>query len=105
MKFIDEVYFSNQIPDEYYPEIRKSLEKGYTKKSYYVITLSDHADQLEIYSGKMSHKHGFRYEDRTIAGVADTQEAALELVRQMAEDCYRSRGDGEIKLFLKGQGT
>ena len=39
MKFIDEVYFSNQIPDEYYPEIRKSLEKGYTKKSYYVITL------------------------------------------------------------------
>ena len=54
MKFIDEVYFSNQIPDEYYPEIRKSLEKGYTKKAYYVITLSDHADQLEICSGMIT---------------------------------------------------
>jgi hypothetical protein len=105
MEFLSQLYWGKDIPEEYYPEIRKSIERGFAKKEYQVITLCKGADQLEIYSGAASLKHGFRYDDKTVAGIASTREEALEIVRQITEECFQKRGDADLKTFLKDRGV
>ncbi len=105
MEFLSQLYWGEGIPEEYYPEIKKSIERGFAKKDYVVITLCEGADQLELYSGAASQKHGFRYDDKTVAGIASNREEALEMVRRITEECFEKRGDANLKAFLKARGV
>ncbi len=105
MEFLKDIYWGEGIPEEYYPEILKSVERGFAKKDYQVITLCDGADQLEIYSGAATQKHGFRYDDKTVAGIASSREEALEMIRSITEECFQKRGDADLKAYLKSRGV
>ena len=65
-----------------------------------MITLCKGRDQLEIYHCALLQQRYYRKNSPYIIGIANGYEEALELVRQIAEETYKQRGDCDLKRYL-----
>lgn len=68
-----------------------------------MLVLSEGEDQLEIYNSLVLLQSYYRKNPRFIIGIAAGYEGAVDMVRQMAEDCYRKNKNADLKKYLAEQ--
>lgn len=82
-------------------DIMKKLDAGETVTMYFLITLTQGADQLEIINtAYLSQKH-IRENLPMIIGIASTKAEAKQMVEGLVAECYEATGDADIKAFLE----
>jgi len=99
-KFYKYLYWDEKIPEGKRNRIKWRLKVSKRDKPCYVLALSEGRDQLEIYNSLLLLQPYFRRNPRFIIGIAAGYEAAVGIVRQIAEDCYAKNGDADLKRYL-----
>lgn len=102
-KFYKYLYWDENIPEKKRNRIKWRLKVSKRDAPCYVLTLSEGRDQLEIYNSLILLQSYYRKNPRFIIGIAAGYEGAVNMVRQMAEDCYRKNGDADLKKYLVEQ--
>lgn len=99
-KFYKYLYWDEEIPEKKRNRIKWRLKVSKRDMPCYVLTLGRGSDQLEIYNSIVLWQSYFRKNPRFIIGIAGSYDAAVGLVRQMAEDCYKKNKDADLKKYL-----
>lgn len=102
MRFFKYLYWDEDIPERKRLRIKWRLKVGNKKCVVYVITLCEGQDQLEIYHSAVLMQKFYRIVSPMAVGIAGSYDGAVELVRKMAEECYRKNHDCNIKRYLAG---
>lgn len=99
-KFYKYLYWDESIPEEKRNRIKWRLKVSRRDKPCYVLTVSEGNGQLEIYNSLILLQSYFRKNPRFIIGIAGGFEAAVGMVQQIAEECYRKNKDADLKKYL-----
>lgn len=99
-KFYKYLYWDENIPEKKKNRIKWRLKVSKQDTPCYVLTLSEGNDQLEIYNSLVLLQSYYRKNPKFIIGIAAGYESAVNMVQQMAEDCYRKNGDADLKRYL-----
>lgn len=102
-KFYKYLYWDENIPERKRNRIKWRLKVSRRDTPCYVLTLSEGRDQLEIYNSLILLQSYYRKNPKFIIGIAAGYEGAVNMVQQMAEDCYRKNGDADLKKYLAEQ--
>jgi len=85
-------------------QVRQEMEEGRCRTGLYVITSSYNGkDQLDIRPARSLMKEPLREAGVRILGVAASKKEALELVREMTQDCVDETGDADLRRFLEDE--
>lgn len=96
MKFYKYLYVGEGVKKN----IRKTRLKLRTftgQINIYIIILSQGSDLLEIFDSSFLKQSYYKKHSPYIVGVAKGKNEALELIKTMMEDCYRTTGNCNIK--------
>jgi len=82
-------------------DIMRRLDAGETVTMYFLITLTQGADQLEIINtAYLAQKH-VRENLPMIVGIAGSKSEAKEMVEGLVGECYEATGGADIKSYIK----
>jgi len=102
-KFYKYLYWDENIPEKKRNQIKWRLKVSKRSMPCYVLTLCNGPDQLEIYNSLILLQSYYRRNPRFIIGIAGNYEAAVNMVKRLAEDCYAENGDLDLKKYLAGR--
>lgn len=101
LTYSSRLYLGESIRREKLDKIKKKLERNPLLSGVFLITLSRNAsDQLEIYAAKQLAQRYYRKYPPHVIGIAGSQEEAVALVKQLAQECLDARGDCALKEYL-----
>lgn len=101
LKYYSPLYLSGGITEKKLDKIKRKLASRPVLADVYLISPARNGrDQLEIYNSGLLQQSYYRSKPPLVIGVSQTYDEAVELVRQMAERCFESRGDCAIKEYL-----
>lgn len=101
LQYHPSLYVSEGITDKKLDKIKKNLEKHPLRADVYLITYARNGvDQLEIYDcGQLAQSY-YRNNPPFIVGITQTYAEAIAIIEQLAQECYRSRGDCALREYL-----
>ena len=101
MKFYKHLYISKTIKN---PNLVKwKLRIKNDLLGIFVISIATGSDQLEIYDAAfLNQKLHRKLWPPYIIGLTTTQEEAMNMVGQIAAECYEATGTAKIKDYLLG---
>lgn len=99
MRFHDRLYVGDSIR---HPELVKwKLRVAAGQFQVQLIVISNNNDnQLECFHNALLKQKAFRRQKLFVVGIAGNYKEAIELIRQITEDCVRETGTGNVKDFL-----
>ena len=98
---IQQVYVGDSIQKEARRMVR-AAKRGKVPKDCWLITFSDiPGSELEIVRSFFLRGELVIRPMPKIVGIAGTKGEAYDLLTEMAEDCFRARGDACLKAFLE----
>lgn len=101
LEYYSPLYLSGGITGQKLDKLKRRLASRPALADVYLISPARNGrDQLEIYHSGLLLQSYYRKQPPLIIGISRSYEEAVELVRQMAERCYESRGDCAIKEYL-----
>lgn len=100
LRFFRYLYWADDIREKDRDRIKWYLKVHRKKCFVYCVTLCEGTDQLEIYFSPVLLQGFYRRNPPLVIGIAHSYETAVELVRQIAEECYRQNGDADLKRYL-----
>ncbi len=102
-KFYKYLYWDENIPEKKRNRIKWRLKVSKRDTPCYVLTLCEGEDQLEIYNSLVLLQSYFRKNPKFIIGIAGGYGAAVDMVQQIAGECYRKNGNADLKVYLAGR--
>ena len=66
----------------------------------YVLALNEGSDLLDIYHSFVLLQPHFRKRQKFIVGIAADYDGALEILRQIVQECYAKNRDADLKKYL-----
>ena len=103
LKWYKELYIGKHA-EKRINRIQNRIDRGKRLPRIWLISLAANGrDQLDIFDARNLYQPAFRARCPMIVGVAADYGEALELVIRMADDVYRSRGDGNIRAWVEGR--
>ncbi|HKM03704.1 MAG TPA: hypothetical protein VJZ04_03795 [Lachnospiraceae bacterium] len=78
-------------------KIRFKLKTHIGQLNVYIIILSEGSNLLETFDSAFLKQSYYRKKPITIAGIAKGKTEALDLIKTMIEDCYKTTGNCNIK--------
>lgn len=92
IRYLDPLY-TTQKTEKKCDKVRNSIKKGAGLIGLYLITLSEtEADVFDIYNVAFFKQRYFRHRDYDVIGIAESQEAAFELVKRIHTDYFNVFG-------------
>lgn len=99
MRFYKNLYKGDSIKNV--ESVKWKLKHGAGQLDIYLITLSmGEEDQLNIFHNAMLKQKIFRKIDYQVVGIAKGREEAMNLVKQITDDCLKETGTANIKEYL-----
>ncbi|MCR4587586.1 MAG: hypothetical protein K5682_04185 [Lachnospiraceae bacterium] len=98
LNFRDQLYVGEDIHHQ--SRIIRNLKAGKRLLSTYVLATCEGPGQLEIYHNFFLTAPVYQAMEFDVVGIAGSYADALDLVLQITEECYASRGDANIKAYL-----
>lgn len=104
MRFYNKLYVGESIRQ---PErVKWKLRVLAGQFDVYLITVSQNGDnQLECFHNGLLKQKLFRRPNYFVVGIANSYEEALELIKQITEDCVKATESGNIKDFLLNESS
>ena len=92
IRYLSPLYLTDKVTDKA-EQICDRLEKGDLVFGTFVITLAEsESDVFDIYNGLLFKQPAFRNRDYDICGLAESEEAAYELVCRIYMEYYKKFG-------------
>ena len=100
-KFCKDIYWDDMIPEKKQNQIKWRIKVSFRKmKPVYLVSLCEGQDQLEIFFSPVLLQKYYREHPRMIIGIAASYEGALDIVRQITEECYAKYQNCDLKYYL-----
>ena len=100
-KFYKYIYWDENIPEKKRNQIKWRVKVSFRKmKPVYLVTLCEGPDQLEIYYSSILLQNFYRKNPRMIIGIAATYNGAIEIIRQITEECFQENHNCDLKYYL-----
>jgi len=100
LRFYKELYWDETIPEKKQNQIKWRLKVSKPTKTYYVVTLNEGSDQLDIFNTQILMQKYFKKHPKLIIGIAASHAGATKIVIQIAEECYQKNKNGDLKTYL-----
>ncbi len=97
-KFYKYLYWDENIPEKKRNRIKWRLKVSKRDIPCYVLTLCEGEDQLD--NSAVLLQSYFRKNPKFIIGIAGGYGAAVGMVQQITEECYRKNKDADLKRYL-----
>lgn len=94
------LYWDEKIPEKNRDRIKWRLKVSKRDRPCYVLALNEGSDQLDIYHSFVLLQSYFRKRHKFIVGVAADYDGALEILQQIAKECYEKNRDADLKKYL-----
>ncbi len=94
------LYWDEEIPEKSRDRIKWRLKVAKRDRPCYVLTLNEGSDQLDIYHSFVLLQAYFRKRQKFIVGIAADYDGALEILQQIAKECYEKNRDADLKKYL-----
>jgi len=104
MKFFRYLFWGDDIPEKERNQIRFYLKVHKKTVMVYLITLNQGSDQLDITYSPVFLQRFYHKHPPFVVGITKSKESALEVVRQMVEDCVALYGNADLKYYLAHYG-
>ena len=102
LEYHPNLYLGEGIKKKKLDKIKKKLENRPLFSGVFLITFSRNpSDQLEIYEAKQLCQQYYNKYPPHVIGIAGSREEALQMIEQMAKECFRARGDCALKEYLR----
>lgn len=98
MRFYKELYVGEEVKNLTKKKINLKIGKGFL--NFYIITLAQNDDQLNIFKASQLKQKLFDKKSLKIVGIANNYNEAVQLVVQITEDIYKQTGNANIKQFF-----
>lgn len=98
MRFYKELYVGEEVKNLTKKKINLKIGKGFL--NFYIITLAQNDDQLNIFKASQLKQKLFDKKSLKIVGIANNYNEAVQLVIQITEDIYKQTGNANIKQFF-----
>lgn len=100
-KFCKEIYWDEMIPERKQNQIKWRIKVSFRRmKPVYLVCLCEGPDQLEIFCSLVLLQKYYREHPRMIIGIAASYEGAVDIVRQITEECYAKYQNCDLKYYL-----
>lgn len=99
-KFYKYLYWDEKIPEKSRDRIKWRLKVSRRDRPCYVLALHEGDDQLDIYNSLVLLQSYFRRNPKFIIGIAADYEGAVEILRQIAQECHNKNGNADLKRYL-----
>ncbi len=97
----EKLWVGEGITEKQLDKIKKRLSANPLRARVYLLTLSRNGtDQLDIYAGKTLAWPYYRSHPPVVVGIARTYEDSLRMVEQMVQECWKERGDCDLREYL-----
>lgn len=100
MKFIDNLYLTDEIKKKKNRVLRKIKAQKFVLGLYIITLPSEDNGLLEIYPQYILLSSFYNQMDITVVGLAFGKDEAIELTNSIISDCYFTRNDFDIKTFI-----
>ena len=95
------LYLSEGITNKKLDKIKKNLENHPIRARVYLIAAAANGvDQLEIYSSSQLEQPYYSKNPPYIIGITLSYDEAVIIIEQLAQECYRKRGDCALREYL-----
>ena len=98
MRFYKELYVGEEVKNLTKKKINLKIGKGFL--NFYIITLAQNDDQLNIFKASQLKQKLFDKKSLKIVGIANNYNEAVQLVVQITQDIYKQTGNANIKQFF-----
>lgn len=103
MKFYKNLYLSESAEKKQNKIISK-LKKNKIQTGVFLITIStNEAEQLDIIQSLYLLQPEYPVDDLLVVGIAKSQDEAIELVEQIANEVFVQTGDLDIRNYIIGK--
>ena len=100
MKFLKKIYFGKNASEHSRRLIWKIRHGAGTFDVYVICLPSFSEDPLEIMNAAVLRQHYYRKFPPVIVGIASGYNEALEVVRDIMDDCVAATGEYKLRNFL-----
>ncbi len=100
MRFYRRMYLAKDCMDDK-SKIQHCLKRRKLFPDYVIITMGEHADQLEIMHSAMLSQPHYRKTDMRIIGAARSKQDAFLLMEQIASDSYAAGYAGNMREYIQ----
>lgn len=97
------LYWDENIPEKNRDRIKWRLKVAKRDKPCYVLTVNEGSGQFDIYHSFVLLQSYFRKSSKFIVGIAADYDGAVEIVQQIARECYEKNHDADLKKYLAGR--
>ena len=104
MKLFRYLFWGDDIPEKERNQIRFYLKVHKKTVMVYLITLNQGSDQLDITYSPVFLQRCYHKHPPFVVGITKSKETALDVVRQMVEDCVALYGNADLKYYLAHYG-
>ena len=98
MKFYRKLYVGDTIKKP--NKIKRKLKKYAKLPNIYVIAYMQESNRLEIYHSLMMQQWYYKEYQPYIIGIAASQEEAMEIIQQIAEEALIETGQADLISYL-----
>lgn len=81
-------------------KLLRKLKSSNKLCSFYVLTIANNNDQLDIYPAYCLQQPFYKSFSLTIIGLASNREEAFDLVLKITNDSFTKTGDYDLKKYL-----
>lgn len=101
LEYYPKLYLGEGINREKLEKLKKILAVQPKKAGVYLLTLPRNAtDQLDIYESGYLQQEYYARNPLYVIGLAADYEEAVSIVKQIADETWAARGDGELRKYL-----
>lgn len=101
IRYHSKLYLSEGITEKKLEKIKRRLEKKPLFSGVFLIAVSANpSDQLDIFEARLLAQPYYGKNPPYVIGIAKSHEEAVDLVRQIVQECLGERGDCALKEYL-----
>lgn len=100
LRFYKDLYWDETIPEKKQNQVKWRLKVSKPTKTYYVVTLNEGSDQLDIYNSQILMQKLFKKNPKFVIGIADSYDGAVNIVLRITKECYQKNKNGDLKTYL-----
>ena len=97
------LYISEKLREKQFSIIKDLTEGKYSPLLYLITPAKSAQNQLEFFTASMLHQDVYQQDVLWIIGLADSYDAAAELVRKITKDVVKTTGGTDIKKYFMAE--
>ncbi len=100
-EYLPEIYISESLEDRNMWTMKQQIKDA--RKGLFVLLISENEnDSIDIIPTENIKMFSDKVKKRIVVGIASSETEAIELIKEISEDCFKAKGDYDLRSYLCG---